>query len=89
MSIGNEYLTVTQAAKELNKTTGWIRNLCIRGILRGAEKIDVSNWLIPRESVLNYTPGTRGPKPRKAKLAAEKAAILDAVTKGVNQDEHS
>jgi hypothetical protein len=82
MALSNEYLTVTQAAKELKKTTGWIRNLCIKGILEGAEKLDVSNWLIPRESVLNYKPMKRGVKPgtqgKKAKLAAEKAAFLDA-----------
>ena len=80
MAIGSDYLTVTQAAKELKKTTGWIRNLCINGILEGAEKIDVSNWLIPRASVLNYQPGKRGVKPgtqsKKARLAAERAEIL-------------
>ena len=80
MGIGNDYLTVTQAAKELKKTTGWIRLLCINGVLKGAEKVDVSNWLIPRESVLNYKPNKRGVKPgtqsKKAKLAAERAAFL-------------
>jgi hypothetical protein len=80
MTISSEYLTVTQAAKELKKTTGWIRNLCIKGILEGAEKLDVSNWLIPRESVLSYKPMKRGVKPgtqsKKAKLAAEREEIL-------------
>jgi hypothetical protein len=32
--------------------------------------------IIPRDSVLSYTPGTPGPKPKAQRLAAEKAAIL-------------
>ena len=89
MTIGNDYLTVSQAAEELNKTPGWIRNLCIKGVLEKAEKVGVSNWLIPRESVLNYKPGKRGVKPgtqsKKARLAAERAEIL-AKVKGERQD---
>ena len=90
MSIGNDFLTVSQAAEELKKTAGWIRNLCIKGTLEGAEKIGVSNWLIPREAVLNYKPNKRGVKPgtqsKKAKLAAEKAGYL---TKAMGTEENN
>ena len=34
MPVGNDYLTVTQAAKELKKTTVWIRNLCSHVVVR-------------------------------------------------------
>jgi hypothetical protein len=50
----------------------------------GAVKI-ANNWIIPREAVLNHKPLPPGVKPRKAKLAAEKAAILEEA-KGAKEE---
>ena len=75
-----EYVTVAEAAKMLDKSVPMISHLCRDGRLTGATKLSTGAWLIPRESALNYTPGPRGPKPgtqtKKARLAAERAAIL-------------
>jgi hypothetical protein len=73
----DDYITAAEAAQLLDKTVSMIGRLCRAGKFIGAEKKGTAAWLIPRDSVLNYTPGPRGPKPRKAKLAAEKAAILE------------
>ena len=76
----DKYMTATQAAEALNKTVSWIGRICRQGGFPGAEKMGISNWLIPREAVLNYKPNKRGVKPgaqsKKAKLAAELAAFL-------------
>ena len=72
----DEYVTVSEATKVMVKAASMIARLCQDGKLPGAKKI-AKTWLIPRESVLSYAPGPRGPKPRKAKLAAERAAILE------------
>ena len=69
------YVSAPEAAEMLNLGRNQIGKLCRAGRLGGAAQIG-SAWVIPRESVLNYTPGPRGPKPRKAKLAAERAAFL-------------
>ena len=88
-----EYMTVAEAAKTLSKSIPMISHLCREGRLTNAVKLTTGAWLIPRESVLSYKPMKRGVKPgtqsKKAKLAAEKAAILEAAAKGANQDEHS
>jgi hypothetical protein len=89
----DDYLTAAEAAQLLNKTVSLVGRLCRAGKILGAEKKGSAAWLLPRESVLSYKPMKRGVKPgtqsKKARLAAEKAAILDAVAKGANQDEHS
>jgi hypothetical protein len=71
------YVTSTEASKMIGRVARVISQLCQDGKLPGAKKI-AKTWLIPRASVLNYTPGPRGPKSKKAKFAAEKAAILEA-----------
>jgi hypothetical protein len=77
-----EYMTVSEAARTLKKSVPLITHLCREGRLPNAEKLSTGAWLIPRESVLNYQPMKRGVKPgtqsKQAKLAAEKAAILEA-----------
>ena len=82
----DKYMTATQAAEMLNKTVSWIGRICRQGGFPGAEKMGVSSWLIPRESVVNYKPNKRGVKPgtqsRKAKLAAERAAFLAKAKEG-------
>jgi hypothetical protein len=79
-----EYVTSAEASEMVGKAARFIAQLCQDGKLPGAQKI-AKTWLIPRESVLNYKPGPRGPKPRKARLAAEKAAIL-AQAKGTKEE---
>jgi hypothetical protein len=71
-----KYVTSNEASEMIGRKPRVIAQLCQDGKLLGAKKI-AKTWLIPRDSVLNYTPGPRGPKPRKVKLAAEKAAILE------------
>jgi hypothetical protein len=75
------YVTTPEAAKLLGKGENLIAKLCQSGRLPGAEKI-ANTWLIPRASVLSYTPGPRGRQPRLQRLAAEKAAILEAAKGG-------
>ena len=81
-----KYVTTPEAAKLIGKGENLVAKLCQAGRLPGAEKMG-NTWLIPRESVLSYTPGTRGPKPRKAKLAAEKAAILEQAKLAAEREE--
>ena len=75
----DKYVTVAQAAEMLNKTVSWIGRACRQGYFPNAEKMGTTGWLIPRESVLNYVPAPRGPQPKKAKLAAERAEILKKI----------
>ena len=71
-----EYVTSSEASAMIGKQARVIAQLCQDGKLPGAKKI-AKTWMIPRESLLNYTPGPRGPKPKKARLAAERAAFLN------------
>jgi hypothetical protein len=75
----DEYVTIAEAAQLLNKTVGMIGRLCRADKFPGAEKKGSAAWMIPRESVLNYKPAPRGPKPRKAQLAAEREELLKRV----------
>jgi len=61
--LNEEYVDGPAAAKMLNVTSNQVRFLCAKGRLKGAMKVGTSGWLIPRESVLNYKPHKRGPKP--------------------------
>ena len=76
-----EYVTSSEASAMIGRQARVIAQLCQDGKLPGAKKI-AKTWMIPRESVLNYKPGPRGPKPRKTKLAAERAAILAKAKEG-------
>ena len=62
--LDQEYVDGPAAAKLLNVTPNQVRFLCSKGKLKGAIKLGTSGWIIPRESVTNYRPGKRGPKPR-------------------------
>jgi excisionase family DNA binding protein len=75
--VNEDYVTVAEAANIMGKGMNFVGKLCRANRFLGAVKMG-NSWIIPRESVLNYKPGKRGPKPRKAKLAAERAAILAA-----------
>ena len=77
----DDYVTASEAAKMLGKTSGMIWVLCKDGTLPGAKKMGSAAWLIPRASVESYTPGKRGPRTKKARMSAELAGIraeLDA-----------
>ena len=71
----NDYITITEAAKVLNKTVSMVGRLCRAGKFNGAEKKGNAAWLIPRASVESYTPGKRGPRTKKERLSSELAGI--------------
>ena len=73
-----DYVNAIEAAEMINVNDSRIRQLCIEGKLNGAFKIG-DTWLIPRESVTNYKPGKRGPKP--------KPPIKETVTNVLNEFE--
>jgi predicted DNA-binding transcriptional regulator AlpA len=73
----NKYLSVTEASEILGLQRARTGVLCRAGRFPGAIKIG-NSWIIPREAVLNHKPLPPGVKAKKAKLAAEKAAILEA-----------
>ncbi len=62
-SLMENYVDQLTAAKMLKVSQGRISQLCTNGKFNGAAKIGWS-WIIPRESVLNYKPNKRGPKPK-------------------------
>jgi excisionase family DNA binding protein len=79
-----KYVTVEEAAELANRKTSLIRVLCREGRFPHAVKMG-NAWIIPRDEIEAYRPAKRGVKPRKAKLAAEKAAIL-AQAKGTKEE---
>ncbi|MBQ7220684.1 MAG: helix-turn-helix domain-containing protein [Synergistaceae bacterium] len=54
-----KFVTVSQAAQIMKRSTGYLRRLCIDGKLRGAQKMG-SQWVIPRETIENYKPAPQG-----------------------------
>ena len=78
------YITAPEAGEILGLKKARIGQLCRGGRFDGAIKIGDA-WIIPREAVLNHKPLPPGVKPKKAKLAAERAAILEAA-KGEKQN---
>jgi predicted DNA-binding transcriptional regulator AlpA len=75
----DDYVTASEAAKMLGKTSGMIWVLCKDGKLPGAKKMGNAAWLIPRASVESYTPGRRGPRTKKERLAGELAGIREEI----------
>jgi hypothetical protein len=71
----DEYITITEAARVLNKTVSMVGRLCRSGKFDGAEKKGNAAWLIPRASVESYAPGKRGPRTKKERLSDELAGI--------------
>jgi hypothetical protein len=84
--IEKDYVNAPEAAKMLNVSRSRIGKLCLGGRFQGALKVGAS-WIIPREAVLNHKPLPPGVKPMKAKLAAEKAAILEEAKSGHRGEE--
>ncbi|MBQ6971757.1 MAG: helix-turn-helix domain-containing protein [Synergistaceae bacterium] len=76
----DEYMSVDEAAKYMNKTRRCVTGLCSKGKLEGAKKLGVRVWMIPTKSVLEYKPSPQGfavTHPReKARKEAEKARQL-------------
>jgi predicted DNA-binding transcriptional regulator AlpA len=75
----DDYVTASEAAEILGKTSGLIWVLCKNGKLPGAKKMGNAAWLIPRASVESYTPGKRGPRTTQERLATELAGIREAI----------
>jgi hypothetical protein len=75
-TLKEEFVTVAEAAQMMGRGMNRIGKLCREGRFSGAVKMG-NSWIIPREALLNHKPLPPGVKPRKAKLAAEKAAILE------------
>jgi hypothetical protein len=71
----DNYVTVDEAAEIAHRKVSLIRVLCRDGRFPGAVKMG-NAWIIPRKEIEAYQPAKRGAKPKAAKLAAEKAAIL-------------
>jgi excisionase family DNA binding protein len=72
-TLSGTYLTVTEAAKILKITDIRVQQLCQNGRLSAIKF--ARDWLIPRASVESYTPGKRGPRTKKERLAGELADI--------------
>jgi hypothetical protein len=81
MNEGKKYVSVPEAAEMLGLKRSRVGVLCREGRFFGAFKVG-DTWAIPVDSVFNLTRyGSRG----KGKLAAEKAAILEAA-KGTKEE---
>jgi hypothetical protein len=68
------YVSTVEAASMMSKHEAFITHLCSHGKLAGVKKFGKS-WLIPIDSVRNYTPGKRGPRTQKERLSGELAGI--------------
>ena len=73
-----DYVSVTEASEILGLQRARTGVLCREGRFPGALKVG-NSWIIPREAVMNHKPLPPGVKPRKARLAAERAALLKQV----------
>lgn len=73
--LDRDYLDSPGAAKVLNISPARIRKLCSLGRFEGALKLGTSGWLIPRQSVENYTRLARGPKSTSARRAEDEAFL--------------
>ena len=75
------YITAPEAGEILGLKKARIGQLCRGRRFEGAIKIGDA-WMIPRESVLSHKPLPPGVKPKKERLAAERAAILEKAKEG-------
>jgi predicted DNA-binding transcriptional regulator AlpA len=82
----DDYITASEAAKILGKTSGMVWVLCKNGKLPGAKKMGNAAWLIPRASVEFYTPGRRGRRANKEKLSNELAGIREEIESGREEE---
>ena len=76
-----KYVTISEASEVIGKSISLIGKLCRQGRFEGAEKLGVTGWVIPKESLEKYAHMKRGPKSRKDKLAAEREELLKKLNK--------
>ena len=55
----DDYISLSEAARIIERHPKHLALLCRQGKLEGARKIG-RDWVVPRESVQNYTPGPQG-----------------------------
>lgn len=55
----NDFMTSKEAAEYLKRSDSLMRKLCKSGKLTGAVKAG-NTWLIPKSSIIGYTPGPKG-----------------------------
>lgn len=75
MTLREKYVTATEAAEMLGKGRNMIGKLCRAGRLPGAELMGTAGWIIPRESVLAYTPEKTGPKAKNSASPRNESAF--------------
>lgn len=82
------FVTVSEAAKLKNLSSGHIRQLCIDGKLEGVQKLG-RNWAIPVASLDKYTPGLKGYaaywEHKNAEKRAEDKALEITIQKALSQ----
>lgn len=76
MSIHDNFVSATEAARMLNITPVRIGFLCRQGRFKGAEKIGLS-WVIPREAVINHKRLPPGSKPKTPKRNSDELLIRE------------
>ena len=76
--IRKEYVNAHEAAAIIGVNNSRIRQICIEGRFQGAFKVG-ETWLIPRNTVENYTKKKTGPKIRIKKSASDRAIIQSAL----------
>lgn len=72
----DDYISLSEAAKLFGHHKNFWARLCQQGKLPGARKMG-RMWVVPRESVQNYTPGPQGFA--AVKKRAEEAAAMEPV----------
>ncbi len=72
-------MTVQEAAEYLDYTESAVSNLCRNRTLQGVSRLGKKMWLIPKQSVYEYTKGLQGFALLKAKKDAEKAALMTEI----------
>lgn len=62
----DEFLSMPEAVEISGYSRRQIVRLCANGDLPSARKLG-DRWLVPRQELLDYTPGPKGPAPKKKK----------------------
>ena len=78
-----DYVDQVTAGKLLNVTQGRISQLCSQGRFQGAMKIGWS-WIIPKETIENFQPLRRGPKPKPPQNEIDKNFLAEVVSQADN-----
>lgn len=62
----DDFLSMPEAVELSGYSRRQIVRLCANGDLPSARKLG-DRWLVPRQELLDYTPGPKGPAPKKKK----------------------